>query len=110
MPFRKRCAAMLGDCTQELKHAHQLPRCPETFAQMQGSAQSAPCELEVKHGLCSIAETLHFMHTSCRLAHCNLSPESIIIAADGTWKLAGMCFATPISPNGAQHLPSPDAE
>lgn len=67
----------------------------------QGGSTEGPSELEVKHGLCSIVDTLNFMHTSCKLAHCNLSPESIIVAADGTWKLAGLHFASPISPSGA---------
>ena len=70
-------------------------------AHLQGAERDGPCELEVKHGLVQIAETLHFLHKSCNLAHCNLSPESIIIAADGTWKLGGLAFATPVSPNGA---------
>ena len=67
----------------------------------QAAGTAGPSELEVKHGLVHIAETLHFMHTSCALAHCNVSPESIIVAADGTWKLAGLGFASPISPSGA---------
>lgn len=71
---------------------------------VQGAERDGPCELEVKHGIVQIAETLHFMHKSCNLAHCNLSPESIMIAADGSWKLAGFAFATPISPNGAKQL------
>ena len=72
---------------------------------MQGGHEEGPSELEIKQGLVSVAETLNFMHTSCALAHCNLSPESIIVAANGSWKVSGLHFATPISPTGAPWLP-----
>ena len=55
----------------------------------------------MKHGIVSIADTLSFLHNSCRMAHCNLSPESILMAADGTWKLAGFGFASPVAESGA---------
>lgn len=47
-------------------------------------------ELEIKHGLQKVAETLSFVHNSCKRVHCSVSPQSIILAADGTWKLAGL--------------------
>lgn len=72
---------------------------------MQSTLGDGPSELEVKHGLVSVAQTLNFMHTSCALAHCNLSPESIIVAADGSWKVSGLHFASPISPTGAHCFP-----
>jgi serine/threonine protein kinase len=53
-------------------------------------------ELEVKQGLSDVAETLAFMHKS-RMAHCNLSPESILITSDGAWKLAGCGFVRQIT-------------
>lgn len=62
-------------------------------------------ELEMKHGLQKIAETLAFLHGSCKRVHCNLSPQSIFIAADGTWKLAGLGLSQPAS-EGQPRLPS----
>jgi serine/threonine protein kinase len=62
----------------------------------QGDAEPLS-ELEIKHGLQKIAQTLSFVHDSCKRVHCNLSPQSIILAADGTWKLAGFGLSQPSS-------------
>jgi serine/threonine protein kinase len=69
---------------------------------MQAAAGEDLSELEVKLGIVNVAQTLLFLHGSCRIAHCNLSPESIILTADGTWKLAGFGFASPIAENGVE--------
>eukprot|EP00892_Ulva_mutabilis_P010562 jgi/Ulvmu1/7879/UM004_0110.1 len=58
-------------------------------------------ELEIKHGLDRIVEALAFLHSSCKLVHCSLSPVSIVIAADGQWKLSGLGLSQPCSPPDA---------
>ena len=60
---------------------------------MQAGDTEALSVLEIKHGLQKVAETLSFVHSSCKRVHCNVSPQSIMLAADGTWKLAslGLC-------------------
>jgi SCY1-like protein 2 len=68
---------------------------------MQAAVGEELSELEVKQGLVNLARTLLFLHSSCKIAHCNLSPESIILTADGTWKLAGFGFASPVAENGS---------
>ncbi|KAK4783642.1 hypothetical protein SAY86_008016 [Trapa natans] len=49
--------------------------------------------LEVKHGLLQIAETLNFLHNNAHLVHRSISPENILITANGAWKLGGFGFA-----------------
>lgn len=47
--------------------------------------------LEVKHGLVSLADTLHFLATEAHVAVCSLGPATVLLAADGAFKLG--CFA-----------------
>jgi hypothetical protein len=68
------------------------------FAQVDSEPLS---DLEIKHGLENVANTLTFLHTSCKLAHCNLSLASVIIAADGSWKLSGLGLTQRAAPSGA---------
>ncbi|KAK3012208.1 hypothetical protein RJ639_012778 [Escallonia herrerae] len=49
--------------------------------------------LEVKHGLLQIAESLDFLHNNARLIHRAVSPETVLITANGAWKLGGFSFA-----------------
>ncbi|KAK3038240.1 hypothetical protein RJ639_030849 [Escallonia herrerae] len=49
--------------------------------------------LEVKHGLLQIAESLDFIHNNARLIHRAVSPETVLITANGAWKLGGFSFA-----------------
>lgn len=58
-------------------------------------------DLEIKHGIDHVVEALSFLHGSCKLVHCSLSPMSIVIAADGKWKLSGLGLSQPLSPPGA---------
>ncbi|XP_078482866.1 SCY1-like protein 2 [Ciona intestinalis] len=54
-------------------------------------------EVEIKYGLMQIAEALAFLHSSVRMVHGNLCPESIIINKMGAWKIAGFDFCIPNS-------------
>ena len=56
--------------------------------------------LEIKYGLCQLAETLQFLHAEARLAHHNVNPESVVVARDGAWKLAGFAFVGPAAAAG----------
>ncbi|KXZ42900.1 hypothetical protein GPECTOR_112g270 [Gonium pectorale] len=49
--------------------------------------------LEVKLGLLQLVEVLTFLHGTAHTAHCGLSPQTVVVAADGGWKLAGFAFA-----------------
>ncbi|GAB2217242.1 hypothetical protein Droror1_Dr00000414 [Drosera rotundifolia] len=55
--------------------------------------------LEVKHGLLQVAEALDFLHNNARLIHRAISPESVLITANGSWKLG--CFGFAISTDQA---------
>mmetsp|Transcript_22910 Transcript_22910/g.58463 ORF Transcript_22910/g.58463 Transcript_22910/m.58463 type:complete len:1024 (-) Transcript_22910:213-3284(-) len=62
----------------------------------QGSAEhreAAISGLEARAGLVGVADTLAFLHGEAGLAHCGLSPQVIMITAEGAWKLAGFSFA-----------------
>lgn len=49
-------------------------------------------QLEIKHGLLQLAESLSFLHNNARLIHRALSPEAVFITSTGAWKLAGFGF------------------
>ncbi|GLC47081.1 hypothetical protein PLESTB_000433800 [Pleodorina starrii] len=52
--------------------------------------------LEVKLGLLSLVDVLSFLHGTAKMAHCGMSPQSVVVAPDGSWKLAGFSFAVPL--------------
>ncbi|CAG9857020.1 unnamed protein product [Phyllotreta striolata] len=47
-------------------------------------------DIEIKYGLLQISEGLAFLHNDVKLLHKNISPESIVINAQGAWKI--FCF------------------
>lgn len=49
-------------------------------------------EVEIKHGLLQILEGLGFLHGDAKMIHRNICPSSIMLAKNGTWKLAGCEF------------------
>ncbi|PRW61454.1 SCY1 2 [Chlorella sorokiniana] len=53
-------------------------------------------ELEIKHGLLQVADTLHFLHSEAGLVHKGLCPSTILITQSGSWKLAGFGFSSPL--------------
>lgn len=50
-------------------------------------------QLEIKHGLLQLAESLGFLHNNARLIHRAISPETVFITSTGAWKLGGFGFA-----------------
>ncbi|KAH7307548.1 hypothetical protein KP509_22G064800 [Ceratopteris richardii] len=50
-------------------------------------------QLEIKHGLLQLADSLSFLHNNARLIHRALSPEVVFITASGAWKLGGFGFS-----------------
>lgn len=40
-------------------------------------------ELEMKHGLLQVADTLHFLHSEAGLVHKGLCPSTILITQSG---------------------------
>ncbi|GFR40473.1 hypothetical protein Agub_g1036, partial [Astrephomene gubernaculifera] len=77
----------------------QLQPPPDSAASPFPPSPSPPpplCALESKLGLLALAEVLAFLHGSAALAHCGVAPQSVMVAADGSWKLAGFSFAVPL--------------
>ncbi|CAI5490999.1 unnamed protein product, partial [Closterium sp. Naga37s-1] len=60
-------------------------------------------QLEVKHGLMQLAETLSFIHRNANIIHRGINPETVFITKNGGWKLAGFGFSVP-----ADQQPDPD--
>ncbi|KAL5501957.1 hypothetical protein EMCRGX_G008642, partial [Ephydatia muelleri] len=56
--------------------------------------------IEIQYGLLEIAEALAFLHDSVHMLHGNLSPESIVLAKAGSWKLMGFEFSSYTQPQG----------
>ncbi|OCH95578.1 kinase-like protein [Obba rivulosa] len=70
-----------------------------------GSFQYTPLveldEVEIQKGILQICKGLQFLHTSARLIHSNITPESILINNSGDWKLSGLGLTIPLSrPDG----------
>lgn len=51
-------------------------------------------DVEIKYGLLQVLEGLAFLHSSVKMIHGNLCPESIFINKTGCWKIAGFEFCT----------------
>lgn len=43
--------------------------------------------------MAQILEALNYLHSICKLIHRNLTPRSVLIAANDNWKLSGLEFA-----------------
>lgn len=50
-------------------------------------------EIEIKYGLIQLMEGLQFLHNDMKMIHRHICPESIIVNAEGSWKLFGFDFA-----------------
>ncbi|KAH9854071.1 kinase-like protein [Lenzites betulinus] len=66
-----------------------------------GSHQYMPLveldEVEIQKGILQICKGLSFLHTSARIIHSNINPESIVINSSGDWKLSGLGLTIPLS-------------
>lgn len=49
-------------------------------------------DFEIRYGILQVSEALHFLHSSCKIIHRNISPQSVIVTRKGTWKLFGFEF------------------
>ncbi|KAI0703573.1 other/SCY1 protein kinase [Cytidiella melzeri] len=70
-----------------------------------GSLQYSPLveldEVEIQKGILQLCKGLVFLHTSARLIHTNITPESIIINSAGDWKISGLGLTIPLTkPDG----------
>ncbi|EMD38567.1 hypothetical protein CERSUDRAFT_64821 [Gelatoporia subvermispora B] len=70
-----------------------------------GSFQYTPLveldEVEIQKGILQLCKGLQFLHSSARLIHSNITPESILINNSGDWKLSGLGLTIPLSrPDG----------
>ncbi|XP_024396170.1 LOW QUALITY PROTEIN: SCY1-like protein 2 A [Physcomitrium patens] len=64
-------------------------------------------QLEVKHGLLQLTETLGFLHNNARLLHRAIGPESVYLTSSGAWKLAGFGFSISLDQSGVDPTDGP---
>ncbi|KAI8998790.1 kinase-like protein [Trametes punicea] len=66
-----------------------------------GSFQYRPLveldEVEIQKGILQLCKGLSFLHTSARLIHTNINPESVLINSAGDWKISGLGLTIPLS-------------
>ncbi|EJD53253.1 kinase-like protein [Auricularia subglabra TFB-10046 SS5] len=53
-------------------------------------------ETEILKGILQICKGLSFLHTSARLIHSNITPNSVVINAAGDWKISGLGLTMPL--------------
>ncbi|CAF1947799.1 unnamed protein product [Rotaria magnacalcarata] len=58
-------------------------------------------DIEIRYGIVQLCEGLLFLHNEVKLLHRNISPESIIINSNGSWKLIGFELSVQGSADGA---------
>ncbi|CAN0170105.1 unnamed protein product, partial [Discosporangium mesarthrocarpum] len=51
---------------------------------------------QVAWGLRCLCRALKFLHEDCKVAHCNLSLDSIFVTSGGDWKLGGLDLVSPL--------------
>lgn len=90
---------ILGSLSNLLKDYKNLPNPSESIKKFELSP------VEIRMGMCQIAEALQYCHSEHKLAHLNVSPENIYITAEGTWKLAGFNFSFFESDQRAAEIP-----
>ncbi|CDO70745.1 hypothetical protein BN946_scf184798.g60 [Trametes cinnabarina] len=54
-------------------------------------------EVEIQKGILQLCKGLSFLHSSARLIHSNINPESVVINSSGDWKLSGLGLTIPLS-------------
>mmetsp|Transcript_17828 Transcript_17828/g.53724 ORF Transcript_17828/g.53724 Transcript_17828/m.53724 type:complete len:813 (+) Transcript_17828:225-2663(+) len=74
-----------------LSHCEGLPH-----AVQQEHAELEMSDLERKHGLLQIADTLHFLHAEANLIHSGLCPDAVLLTGGGAWKLASLAHTTQV--------------
>ncbi|KAI0670456.1 kinase-like protein [Trametes maxima] len=70
-----------------------------------GSFQYSPLveldEVEIQKGILQLCKGLSFLHSSARIIHSNVNPESVVINSSGDWKISGLGLTIPLSkPDG----------
>lgn len=54
-------------------------------------------DLEVTWGIKCLFEALHFLHSKCRITHCNINLQSCFYTKNGDWKLGSFDLACCVS-------------
>eukprot|EP00531_Pseudo-nitzschia_arenysensis_P006514 CAMPEP_0116135868 /NCGR_PEP_ID=MMETSP0329-20121206/11422_1 /TAXON_ID=697910 /ORGANISM="Pseudo-nitzschia arenysensis, Strain B593" /LENGTH=822 /DNA_ID=CAMNT_0003630701 /DNA_START=114 /DNA_END=2582 /DNA_ORIENTATION=+ len=72
------------------------------------SASGPPTPDQLAWGLECVIEGLAFMHTSAKLAHGCISPQSLYVTPSGDVKLWNFSLVTPVGPNTSTSAGGPD--
>ncbi|KAK7693292.1 hypothetical protein QCA50_002859 [Cerrena zonata] len=54
-------------------------------------------EVEIQKGILQVCKGLQFLHTSARIIHTNINPETILINSSGDWKIGGLGLTIPLA-------------
>uniref|UniRef100_A0A7S4EN13 Protein kinase domain-containing protein n=1 Tax=Pseudo-nitzschia australis TaxID=44445 RepID=A0A7S4EN13_9STRA len=73
-----------------------------------GAASGAPTPEQLAWGLECVIEGLAFLHTSAKLAHGCVSPQSLYVTPSGDVKLWNFSLVTPVGPNNSTSTGGPD--
>jgi len=73
-----------------------------------GAASGPPTPEQLAWGLECVIEGLAFLHTSAKLAHGCISPQSLYVTPSGDVKLWNFSLVTPVGPNSATSAGGPD--
>lgn len=63
--------------------------------------------MEISRAMLMMSEGLLFMHNVQKKLHCNITPESVVITANGHWKLCGFGFSLSFQQGDLQRVASP---
>lgn len=72
------------------------------------AASGPPTPEQLAWGLECVVEGLAFLHTSAKLAHGCISPQSLYVTPSGDVKLWNFSLVTPVGPNSATSAGGPD--
>jgi serine/threonine protein kinase len=64
-------------------------------------------EIEVSRGFLNLAEGLQYLHVVQRKLHLGINPESVVITAEGIWKLCSLGLSLGFQQGDQLRLPSP---
>mmetsp|Transcript_15115 Transcript_15115/g.17308 ORF Transcript_15115/g.17308 Transcript_15115/m.17308 type:complete len:817 (+) Transcript_15115:133-2583(+) len=73
------------------------------------AASGKPTPEQLDYGLESVIEGLSFLHTSAKLAHACVSPQSLYVSPSGDVKLWNFSLVTPVGPNTSNTAGGPGA-
>lgn len=64
-------------------------------------------EMEISRGLLNLVEGLQYLHTVQRKLHLNITPQAVVITAEGNWKFCSFGLSLAFQQGQTLNMPSP---